>query len=719
MTSQKSYSESRSPGLFAAKYFNFSLMRSWPHLVFYFVVFLFTIPVPLMSGLRNVRFYMYNNVYEMSVNAYTSVSMAVMFVSAFAGIFSGMTTMNYVNSKVSINFYHSLPLRREGHFITSVLVRYVNYILPLLLNILLGAAVSGVMTGNIPLYFSTIFGSYFGYALLFYSIIYFITLFAGMISGLGAVRFVLTLWILAAPFCVYAGVISSIGYFSSTFYTNYYFTPINILHLSPVIRMVNLESYPMSTAEVIVYIIAAAVIAFLSCLLYLKRKSERSGDTVVYKTAGSIIKYVSMFLITLYTGMLFASFNSYRGDTFWLLFGFICGSILSFMLVNTILHKNPRMMFKGMKGFAVFAACFTAFFAVAGYDIFDFDSKLPPISMVSEIKVSTDNDLIFKDSGDIEFILEQLDQYQFAARDPKNTVYYAEDTTVKVSNKDETNQQYVDILNRVIHNYGLSTETNVYAYIKLPFGITLAKNYLINADFVLDLYKFIVESDELDEYLKNVEINEDGYTYVNLDYVNQDGLLTSWGYSESINNMRSREEMIENGRLPSSYAVQIKADDYIKMVEAALKPVRNGVSQETFNKYKVGAVGVNNSTIPVFSDNTEFLELAKKAVKAEGYSIDSAADNIQVFADSITDLVIYDKKTSELIVYTDRDQIKQIVENMKPISTYMLDNTYTIYEPRYRILYSIYGESDTSEKNGYGYFSQAVFREGMVPDFIN
>lgn len=686
MTSQKSYSESRIPGMFASKYFTFSLLGSWPHLVFYFVVLVFTIPVPLLLGFNDMTSYSAESRYRLIGEMYQQLMFIVTIVSGFIAVFAGMTTMSYVNSKVSVNFYHSLPLRREGHYITSVLVRYVNYLIPLILNLILGGIVAYANDGIMNLYLKTMFGLPLAYAIIFFSLIYFITVLAGMIAGNGAIRFVLTMWILGAPFCVYAGIIQSIGYGSKTFYEGYYFRFENIKYLSPVIRIAGLYNDPFTFNEVIGYIAATLVIAVISCVLYMKRKSERAGDTVVYKTAGTVIKYISMFILTLYVGIWFKSMGS---SEYWLIFGFICGCVLSFMLINTILHKNARQMFMGIKGFIAFALCFTAFFTVTGYDVFDIDSKFPSASMVSEITLTTEDELTFKNQDDIEFILDKLETYHLIAE----TFDYG--IQKKFISLDDETEIYGDITYE---------QKYLLAYIKLPLGITIARSYHVNIDTLVDIYKFINESDELDEYFKDIKLEEGDYISLNTMYVRNDGSIENWatgGWNSSDNNMLKK---------------------YEHLAELAVKPLENGVSRETFNKVHVGSVYIGGKIIPVFSDNTEFFEELAEIIVMEdvGYTCDGDADIPKAVSSKVKEAYVYDLQLSEIKKYTDKDEIAEIFKNITSIGSYFqTTSAYVIHEPRYRVLYTT--DEYSEEMKGYGYrndYSCVAFREGMVPDFI-
>lgn len=697
MTSQKSYSDTRIPGIFSIKYLKFSLMRSWPHLVFYTIIFLFTIPVPLMFGLNNVA----DSAYDIHTGVYESISVALVFVSAFVALFSGMSTMTYVNSKTSVNFYHSLPLRREGHFLIAVIVKYVNYLLSVILNILIGAIAAWVFTGKVSSYFSIIFGEFFGYSVLFFSLLYFITLLASMIAGTGSMRFVTTLWILAVPFFVYSGIIQTIGYSSATFYEGYYFMYDNIMHLSPVIRMTMLYAYPMRVVEVMLYVAAALIIAVIACVLYVKRKSERSGDTVVYKAAGSVIKYVSMLILTLYTGIFFGAIGN---SDKWMIFGFICGAVLSFMLLNTILYKNSRLMFKGIGGFAICTACFAVFFTVVGYDIFDIDSKFPQFSTISEITLTTEDELTFKNAEDIKFIIKQLNEYQIASEK-----FVLSDTTLPDGVYD------TNLINTI--NEANNSWTYVRAYIKLPFGITIARSYGIKPDIALDLYKFIVESDELDEYFKNKEPKLVQYISIDTRFVNSNGGTDSWSYGGRY----STDGYTFYG---SGF---IEASMYSDLIDSVMNPFKNGVSQESFNKYSMGSMYIDGNRIPIFSDNTDFFTELSKIMSLQDYyyGIKIDADGAKEQAKEITELFILDKETLEIKRYTDVIQIEDIVRSMTAanVSSYDTVCAYTIYDPRYLIIYttdSVDGDAEAdSKKYGYeAYYRCSVFRDGMVPDFV-
>ena len=733
MTTQKSYSSTQKPGMFSGKYFKLIIKRSWTHLLFYAIVFMFVIPVPIMLMVSEEMSYNYTTgVLQRDVirEISTALSYVMMIASAFIGLFAGMTSLSHVNSKVSVNFYHSLPVKREGLFIMETGVKYINYIAAMLLNIFLGFVLMAVRGVSVVEYMQGILGGYFGYSILFFSLIYFITLFAGMIAGTGSFRFLLTLWILAVGICTHSVIIATLNYNSVTFAAGYYFQYDYIKHLSPVIRMVGLLDNVMSASEIFAYIGGTLAFAAVSLVLYVKRKSELSGSTIVYKAVGNVIKYVSMFIVTIAMGLLFESISGASSAGF--VFGAIIGAILSFMLLNTILTKNAKAMFNGIKGLGIYGVCFALFFAFVGFDVLGFDAKFPSPSALSAIVIFPQEELTFKNKDDMERIISELgevkaiDGYYWG---------YDENYLIDMYGFDDR----VDTV--IFHQYEYGYET-VEVYFKLPLGITLARTYYARSDDYADLYEFITNSDALDEYFAGIDPSAAKNSInVSTKAVNHYGDLTDVHlYAYTYN-----EPYYGND---SSADQRIKTDDFCRRLAAvALEPFKNGVSSESFNKYMVGSVNVDNKRIPVFSDNTAFFKLLGEgyALGVVGEAVNPYGDVVEKMAETVRVVSIFDTETKAVTEYTDKDQIYEIIENTCDSNHYTYSSvySYTAYDRRYRIVITTdmgasamtpaevmketdsHSEADVDSEyynygNGYDGVETrpAVFRKGTVPAFV-
>ena len=725
MTTQKSYSDTRSSGMFSVKYFKLLLRRSWTHQLFYSIVFMFVIPVPLLLMMQNGMPYTEGELTRGVIKELASgLSYALTIAGAFIGLFAGMTTLSHVNSKVSINFYHSLPVKREGLFIMETCVKFINFIAAALLNIMLGFIITTVSGGSPFEYMTGMFGGFFGYAVLFFSLIYFITLLAGMIAGTGSFRFLLTIWMLGIGIGAYTAVIAVIGYNSHTFMESYYFGYDKIKNLSPVIRLGGLFNNPMSGAEIAAYVIATVVIAVVAVILYAKRKSELSGNTVIFKGVGEVFKYVSMFMITVGMGFLFESISETSSAGF--LLGAVIGATLTFMLFNTILTKNAKAMFIGLKGLGVFGVTFALFFTFVGFDVLGLDSKYPSPSSLSSITLSSYNsyELEFKDKEDIEFIVSQLEEMNIANRYGVYTYEYDEYLIETYGYGDRAETQ-------LFHQYEYGTD-NLEVKFNLPLGLTIARNYYVPTADLTEQFAFSANSDELDEYFSTIDVsaNETNMS-VDVQYVNQYGdLADMYLYSYMYNFIDDQ--------------IDIALEYYRSLADAALEPFKDGVSAETFNKFKVGTVTIGNKQIPVFSDNAAFF-----AALSNGYTmgltnerVDPNADIVAEIAETIEKIDVYDTETHEMFKYTDSDEILEIVRNIccSNSGNYSSQYRYTSYDKRYRLVltYSIRDTAITDKTmfegaepeavydseyynygNGINYMtSPAVFREGMVPAFV-
>jgi ABC-2 type transport system permease protein len=108
-----------------------------------------------------------------------------MFVAAailFAAVISAMSSFYYLNSKTQIDFYHSLPIKREKLFLINYISGILFFIIPYLINFVLTVIVIFI-TGK-GLYFNLETAAYsLLVSILLYAVIYSISLSAAMLCG--------------------------------------------------------------------------------------------------------------------------------------------------------------------------------------------------------------------------------------------------------------------------------------------------------------------------------------------------------------------------------------------------------------------------------------------------------------------------------------------------------------------------------------------------------
>ncbi len=503
MTSQNSITDKKSVGFMP--FFGFSTKQFWTTILLFTIILFFVLPVPIlmiisdrdvMTAEEIIR--LKNDIGEEWVSG---VRYAVIPILSVFGIVLSCSRFKYLKSKVSVDFYHSLPIKRGRLFLTQLGVGAIAVAIPYLFNVIFALTVigsNGLISQMLIVNSLIMTAETFIYTLFFFSL----STLVGMSCGLTAVQLTLTAVAIFIVPAVYITVLGYINIFNENMWFSFYANTSLFEKLSPVFRFI-FNAEPVGALEAILMLIISAAILVLAYFVYMGRKSERAGTPVVFPILGEVIKYILVFLGTLLGGMLFYYImDSY----FWTVFGMICGMVLVFMLTNTILNKTARAMFKGWKGLLVFAVCAAVMFTVLVNNAFGINTRIPAPENTARVVVNFD-----ETSGEMEFrdkaVIEALEN---------------------IYNNSLWDKQY---------EYGNPTYWYDYMYVEIVFypklGIPNAKTVRVyNKNELVEDFRTILDSEEFKaQYAAVFDKLEDsrGYMYVNrINYIfNADGTVTS------------------------------------------------------------------------------------------------------------------------------------------------------------------------------------------------
>ncbi len=394
MTATKS-SLDKSP-IVTPSYILYSTKRLWAVALLIIIALFFSTSVPLMIQMDNV----FRN--EMTVTAEVIKSriegimndliVVSVIVSVFASFFTGCFALSFLHNKVSAGFHHSLPEKRSGHYIASLISSLVIFVAPLLINTFI-VFLTFLTNGHMYGYVITLIWQLFFYSLFYYVVFLAVSFLAAMLSGTSAIHAIMSFYIVFVLPVIFVSNFLWIE-LGVTYLRN---DPWDLLVdigpcISPVFRIVrSITAITDDTvSSPIKYILLDTVITaltfYISYRLYKKRPIERAGTPIIYKPIGEIIKYSLMFPAALLMGYMFCEF----GGVFWLIFGTAAGAVLSFMLMNTVLNRTAKAMFSGMKGFGVFCAVSIVLMITFSTGIFGYADYHVPTA--KEITVNVDGE---------------------------------------------------------------------------------------------------------------------------------------------------------------------------------------------------------------------------------------------------------------------------------------------------------------------------------------
>ena len=333
-----------------------ALQRTWPLWAAYTLIWLLLLPVTLFIRLSNRHI-----VYSRPTLSYellnTGLPTGVMMAAVF-GIFFAMAMFAYLTNSRATNGMHAMPIRREGLFLTHYLAGLFCQVVTLLVSFALAALVTAA------------FGVFDGYAvgmglllcvllvLFFYSFGVLCMVCVGQILA-GAVFYGILNFLFVGMEVLLRSFAGNFLYGydgrSSAFSTAPLSPPVEIASslsvsyvydgIDPIgVRVLYLGTFAA-------YAAAGLVLAALALLLYRKRRSEMTGNTVAIGWLRPVFKYGVALCSAFSLGQLLSYFVFELTDSTYTA-GALIGTIACMIFAGLIGYYAAEMLLK--KSFRVF-----------------------------------------------------------------------------------------------------------------------------------------------------------------------------------------------------------------------------------------------------------------------------------------------------------------------------------------------------------------------------
>ena len=397
----------------ATSFFNGTLLkknwkRFWPIWALYFVILLFTMPVNLLLS--------YSSYSRSAVGMELSERMAreaaqyvtggntvgLELIVVFA-LLTAMAVWSYLYAARSAGGIHSLPVRREGLFLTNFVSGLSFLILPqvviYVLMIICTAATGCLDLGALTMWLVRVCA----YALIFFSGATFCALCTGHILALPAFYVIANVLVIALTYLV-EGVLSAFVFG----YRSVYSFEWAAIWLTPVYKLLNdcganiryeeladgsygkvLGVVWSGNGVVAVYVVLAVVLAVLALVIYRRRHLERAGDVVAVGWMRPVFRYG----VATCCGLTFGSFfyEMFYGvverGAWGLLLFMVIFAVIGYFLASMLLAKSFRV-FRRWKGCVGLVVVFIALTCVMEFDLFGFEKKVPDLDSVVSVEVN-------------------------------------------------------------------------------------------------------------------------------------------------------------------------------------------------------------------------------------------------------------------------------------------------------------------------------------------
>ncbi len=678
MTSQSSTIKERvtkSAGFGA--FFGFGIRQFWTTMLLFAIILFFVLPVPVLMiisqrNLDNVDTYM--RVRNMFATEWAvEIRYALTPIMAALALVVSCSRFKYLKNKVSVDFYHSLPVKRGRLYISQLAISAVALVLPFVIDTILAfifLASNGLMSGTLVVNFLLTTGEAFVYA----AFIYALTTFIGMVCGMTSVQITLTAVALAIVPATWLLGLAFSEIFTENMWYDFYLREESMRYMSPVLRFF-MDTDPLTNVETLVSLLLTALMLVCAYLVYTKRKSERSGTPVVFTPLGEVIKYLLMVIGTLLGAIFF--YNVMNRDFIWTVFGMVCGALLVFMLTNTILNKTAKAMFKGWRGLLVFMGVFAVVMTVFMTNLFGINSYVPAPGNTKKAVVKMDYD----------------STYEFTELDNIKAIH-------KIYTEGEWSHDYYKGGNSW-WNYE-TTGISVVFYPK--FGVPVAKSVRIynKSDFIEE-FRTILDSEEFAaQYTAGVnDIEGEGYMRLDLPRYKispEDGELWRvyydngyWFEDFNLNDSRAREMAAKN------------------IIDANVNCGFDHFQQQTIGEFYTNANNGefyrNSYNFPIYTSMTEVTDLLIR----NGFLSMTPEDTIDAYTEMIDGIEIYYAPDGEEVAkthkFTDKEQIKALLLASANIHGDAICSEFTFVETQFTGYYKIninYGDYEAYyQKDGY------------------
>ena len=365
---------------------------------------------------------------------YTVLSYGVPVISIVYAILCAMAVWSYLYNARSVGLMHTLPIRREGLFLTNLLSGLVMMAIPY--------AVTGVLTVLVTMLFGgfepvgvlvTILGVA-GESVFFFGLATFCAFIVGNVFMLPALYALFnflavltdfTVNLLAQGFCfgIYSSYSGTVEWLSPVVYLIQKISPNSTYETQWVTDRLGGQRYETSvltsvTLEngwlIAAYAAAGAALLGLAWLLYRRRRSESAGDVVAVGWMKPVFRYGCAVYAAILGGrllyaLLWESFQSGRYFTVLpMILCMIAGGAIGYYAASMLLAKTPRVFKTTWKGMLAVALGCAALCGAMKCDLFGVVRRVPAPDSVKLVNVYAAGSNYYLTPGKDDALIEKV-----------------------------------------------------------------------------------------------------------------------------------------------------------------------------------------------------------------------------------------------------------------------------------------------------------------------
>ena len=379
---------------------------------------------------------------------YSVLSYGVPVISIVYAILCAMAVWSYLYNARSVGMMHTLPIRREGLFVTNVLSGLTMMAIPYTVTGVLTVLVTMLFGGFEPVGVLVTVLGVMGESLFFFGLATFCAFIVGNVFMLpalyGLLNFIAVLTdfmvnLLAQGFCFglnssYSGTVewlSPVVYLvqkispNSTYETQWVTDRLGgQRYETSVLTSVTLENGWLIAA----YAAAGAALLGLAWLLYRRRRSESAGDVVAVGWMKPVFRYGCAAYSAILGGrllyaLLWDSFQSSRYFTVLpMILCMIAGGAIGYYAASMLLAKTPRVFKTTWKGMLAVALGCAALCGAMKCDLFGVVRRVPAPDSVKLVNVYAAGSNYYLTPGKDDALIEEVRALHQAIIDDKDYI---------------------------------------------------------------------------------------------------------------------------------------------------------------------------------------------------------------------------------------------------------------------------------------------------------
>ncbi|MGN8645213.1 DUF6449 domain-containing protein [Gracilibacillus sp. HCP3S3_G5_1] len=483
-------------------------------------------------------------------------------------VLAAMYACRYMHMKGSTDFIHSLPLKRSQLFFHQFTVGYLMILIPVLLTSFILFVMYGLINVDFMYQHEDIW-KWFYDTLTFTTFIYSLTFLIGMFTGISVVQGALSYIILIFPYGISLLVMENlrmllVGFSPDSIVMSYF------LHVSPIYWIFELST--QSNLEIVTwyYWLLSIALIGISLVLYQARHMESANQTITFPVIKPIFKFGVTFCFMLLGGTYFGLAQGlYVG---WIVFGYICGALLGYLLAEMLLQKTWRV-FDQWKGFMIYIGISLFLIVSVIFDWYGFETKVPSKDEVEGIYFANENflyDSVYYDSDgnriskqnitDSELIQDVLDLHNFIIANDhigqnRYHQYTDESTTIDIS-------YHLDNGNKLTREYFIPSIEEIAHYLK---PIMESEDYKRSSLFWLYDKNSQINSVAVSGYNSRQQVTDQQTITKIMDAFKQDFLDAT--YVEMIQSGNREMKALEFGLGPDNFYYVPLLDSYTRVLD--------------------------------------------------------------------------------------------------------------------------------------------------------